>query len=181
MAQQPAYLLLPGFQNSDHEHWQSIWERTDPAFRRLEQKDWDHPDPEDWTETLDRAVQAHDGPLVLVAHSLGCVTVARWAARTPAPRTTPVVGALLVAPPDIDHADVPELAGFRPVPLRPLPFPSIVVVGSDDPWAAPERSRLFAESWGARYVELGPYGHLNATSGLGAWSRGRELLAELTD
>lgn len=171
MAQQPAYLLLPGFQNSDHEHWQSIWERTDPAFRRLEQKDWDHPDPEDWTETLDRAVQAHDGPLVLVAHSLGCVTVARWAARTPAPRTTPVVGALLVAPPDIDHADVPELAGFRPVPLRPLPFPSIVVVGSDDPWAAPSAPGCSPRAGAHGTSSSAPTGTSTRPPG---WARGPE-------
>ncbi|MFC8453778.1 RBBP9/YdeN family alpha/beta hydrolase [Kitasatospora sp. NPDC057223] len=181
MAQQPAYLVLPGYQNSDHDHWQSFWERADPAFRRLEQEDWDHPDPEAWTDALHRAVTGHDGPLVLVAHSLGCTTVARWAARTPVALTAPVVGALLVAPPDIDWAEVPQLEGFRPVPLQPLPFPSIVVAGSDDPWATPERSRLFARSWGARYVDIGPYGHINAQSGLGGWPDGLALLAELTD
>ena len=177
---EPAYLVLPGYENSDHDHWQSVWERADPAFRRLEQADWHHPDLDGWTETLHRAVTSHGGPLVLVAHSLGCTTVAHWAARTPAALTAPVVGALLVAPPDIDHADVPALGSFRPVPLVPLPFPSIVVASSDDRWAGAERSRLFAAGWGSRFVDLGPYGHINSSSGLGAWPEGRALLAELT-
>ncbi|MFC9324367.1 RBBP9/YdeN family alpha/beta hydrolase [Kitasatospora sp. NPDC057015] len=188
MGQQPSYLVLPGYQNSDPEHWQSLWEREDPAFRRLQQEDWEHPDPDAWTDTLHRAVTGHRGPLVLVAHSLGCTTIARWAARladrtadrAPDAGPTPVVAALLVAPPDIDRAEVPELSGFRPVELAPLPFPSVVVAASDDPWCSPERSRQFADSWGSRYVGLGPYGHLNAASGLGSWPEGRALLDELT-
>ncbi|MFI6447121.1 RBBP9/YdeN family alpha/beta hydrolase [Kitasatospora sp. NPDC050543] len=177
--QQPSYLLVPGYQNSGPEHWQSHWEREDPAFRRLEQADWDRPDQEDWVARLDEAVRAHRGPLVLVAHSLGCATVARWAARTPAGAAGQVVGALLVAPADIDHAEVPELIAFRPVALEPLPFPSTVVASSNDPWVTLDRARLFAGSWGSRFVELGAYGHLNSYSGLGSWPRGRELLAEL--
>ncbi|MFD7986431.1 RBBP9/YdeN family alpha/beta hydrolase [Kitasatospora indigofera] len=180
MASQPAYLVLPGYQNSGPGHWQSIWEGEDPAFRRVEQEDWDHPDPDAWTDALQRAVAGRPGPVVLVAHSLGCTTVARWAARTPSAGSSGVLGALLVAPPDVDRADVSEIEGFRPVELRPLPFPSIVVAGSDDPWCTPERSRRFAESWGARYVDLGPRGHLNADSGLGSWPEGRALLDLLT-
>ena len=32
-------LLLPGWQNSDPEHWQSRWERR-YGYHRLEQHDW---------------------------------------------------------------------------------------------------------------------------------------------
>ncbi|WP_371502234.1 alpha/beta hydrolase [Kitasatospora sp. NBC_00374] len=177
----PIALVLPGFQDSGPEHWQSHWVREDPdTFRRVEQADWDHPLVGDWVAALDGAVSAAAGPVVLVAHSLGCVTVAHWAATGPAAARA-VTGALLVAPADIDTAEVPELVGFRPVPLRTLPFPTTVVAGSDDPWCAPERARAFAAAWGSRYVELGPYGHINADSGLGSWPAGRTLLAELTD
>ncbi|MFF1909353.1 RBBP9/YdeN family alpha/beta hydrolase [Kitasatospora sp. NPDC058218] len=182
MSDRTTYLVLPGYQSSGPAHWQTRWEESDPAaFRRVQQADWDHPDPDSWVTTLDTAIAAAaaDGPVVLVAHSLGCVAVARWAASAPAGRTAAVRGALLVAPADIDNADVPALVGFRPVTRERLPFPSLVVSSTDDPWVTAERARGFAEAWGARYVEPGAYGHLNSDSGLGDWPQGRELLAEL--
>ncbi|MGW4650002.1 RBBP9/YdeN family alpha/beta hydrolase [Kitasatospora sp. NPDC004289] len=177
MSPEPTYLVLPGFQNSDHDHWQSVWERTDPArFRRVQQADWDEPKVGDWVAVLDRAVREAEGPVVLVAHSLGCTTVAHWAANPDGK----VIGALLVAPPDIDTAEVPELVNFRPVPLRPLPFPSTLVASGDDPWCTAEQARRYAEAWGSRLVEAGDHGHLNASSGLGDWPFGRALLDGLT-
>ncbi|MFF3286114.1 RBBP9/YdeN family alpha/beta hydrolase [Streptomyces sp. NPDC003023] len=182
MTVQPIFLVLPGYQGSGPEHWQSRWEAADPAFRRVEQADWDHPVLDDWLETLDRATAAQQGPVVLVAHSLGCVLVAHWAAeRAERARQSgqAVIGALLVAPADIERAGVAELENFCPVPLKALPFPSIVVAASDDPWCTPERARHFADAWDARLVEAGPLGHINSDSGLGDWPAGRELLAQL--
>ncbi|MFJ7243345.1 RBBP9/YdeN family alpha/beta hydrolase [Kitasatospora sp. NPDC098652] len=182
MTDRTTYLVLPGYQNSGPEHWQTRWEAADPeAFRRVEQADWDHPDRTDWVARVDAAVAAAaaDGPVVLVAHSLGCVTAADWAAGASAERTAAVRGAMLVAPADVDHADIPELLGFRPVTLERFPFPTVVVSSTDDPWITPERAREFARAWGSRYVEPGAYGHLNADSGLGDWPEGRKLLAEL--
>ncbi|MDH6136777.1 putative alpha/beta hydrolase family esterase [Kitasatospora sp. MAA4] len=169
-------LIVPGYEGSGPEHWQSHWEREHPGYLRVEQADWDAPQVDEWVDTLHRAVLAQSGPVVLVAHSLGCITIAHWAAR----HGLPVAGALLVAPPDIDNAVNPGLRTFQPIPLRPLPFPSIVVSSSDDPWASPERSRRFAENWGARLVALGPLGHINSASDLGSWPEGQALLAELT-
>jgi predicted alpha/beta hydrolase family esterase len=113
--------------------------------------------------------------VVLVAHSLGCVLVAHWAAA----RSGSVAGALLVAPPDIERAGIAALDDFCPVPLKPLPFPSLMISSSDDPWCTPERSRQFADAWRAELVEVGAYGHLNSASGLGDWPAGRELLRQL--
>lgn len=181
MSTTPTYLVLPGYQNSEPEHWQSRWEKADPArFRRVEQADWDEPLLPDWVETLDRAVAAAAGPVVLVAHSLGCITVAHWAASADRALLANVTGALLVAPADIDTAEVPELVNFRPVPVEPLPFPSTVVAADDDPWCSPARARLFADHWGSRFAGVGTGGHLNTASGLGDWPQGRALLAEST-
>ncbi|MBV6700527.1 alpha/beta hydrolase [Kitasatospora aureofaciens] len=182
MADRTTYLVLAGYENSGPEHWQTRWEEAEPeTFRRVQQADWDHPEPGDWVARVDAAVAeaAAEGPVVLVAHSLGCITAARWVAGTSADRTAAVRGALLVAPADIDTADVPALVGFRPVALTAFPFPTLVVASTDDPWVTPERARHFAESWGARYVEPGAYGHINSASGLGDWPEGRKLLAEL--
>ncbi|UYQ65325.1 RBBP9/YdeN family alpha/beta hydrolase [Streptomyces peucetius] len=180
MTAQPrsSFLVLPGYQGSGPEHWQSRWEAADPSFRRVQQADWDRPVLGDWLEALDEASAAAQGPVVLVAHSLGCILVAHWAAERSG-RSGQVAGALLVAPADIERAGVAELENFCPVPLKALPFPSIVVAASDDPWCTPERSRRFADAWDARLVEAGPLGHINAESGLGDWPAGRELLTEL--
>ncbi|MFF2075834.1 RBBP9/YdeN family alpha/beta hydrolase [Kitasatospora sp. NPDC058162] len=182
MSDRTTYLVLPGYQDSGPAHWQSRWEAAEPdAFRRVEQADWDRPERPDWVARVDAAVAAAsaEGPVVLVAHSLGCVTAAHWAAGASAERTAAVRGALLVAPADVDTAEVPELLGFRPVALERFPFPAVVVSSTDDPWVTPARAREFARAWGARYVEPGAYGHLNADSGLGDWPEGRELLAGL--
>ncbi|WP_191841638.1 RBBP9/YdeN family alpha/beta hydrolase [Catellatospora chokoriensis] len=169
-------LILPGFENSGPAHWQTRWEQ-ELGFQRVEQADWCHPLVGDWVDTLAAAVAAAPEPVVLVAHSLGCVTVAHWVAR--GGDTARVRGALLVAPADVDTADVAELVNFRPVPLVPLPFPSILVAGDDDPWAALPRSEAFAQAWGSRLVVVPGGGHLNADSGLGSWPQGQSLLTDL--
>ncbi|MFE4520361.1 RBBP9/YdeN family alpha/beta hydrolase [Kitasatospora sp. NPDC056783] len=182
MPDRTIHLVLPGYRSSGPEHWQTRWEAAEPrSFRRVEQADWDHPRRTDWVARVDAAVAAAaaEGPVVLVAHSLGCVTAAHWAATAPAERTAAVRGALLVAPADVDTAEDPELVDFRPVTSARLPFPAVVVSSTDDPWVSAERARAFAAAWGARYVEPGAYGHLNADSGLGDWPEGRELLAGL--
>ena len=97
-------LLLPGWQNSGPQHWQSRWEALYGDLR-VEQHDWMHPLRGDWVMRLEEVVQAQAKEVVLVAHSLGCLLVAAWAAQTRLSHR--VRGALLVAPGDPQQ---PELA-----------------------------------------------------------------------
>jgi predicted alpha/beta hydrolase family esterase len=174
-------LILPGINDSGAMHWQSIWERTMVAARRVQAADWNHPVCADWVANLDSAVvQSGDGT-ILVAHSLGCLQVAHWAAKAAPQNGRLVRAALLVAPPDPDRRDFPATAaGFSPLPRQRLPFASILVASSNDPYAAPTFAASCAAAWGSRLVDVGPCGHINAESGLGDWSFGRQLLAELT-
>lgn len=64
-------------------------------------------------------------------------------------------------------------------PRRPLPFPSLVVASSDDPYAGIDFARSCARDWGSRLAEVGAHGHINSDSGLGDWPEGRALLAAL--
>jgi len=169
-------LIVPGLWNSGPDHWQTRWEVADPTFRRVEQADWETPRCEDWVATLDAAVAAADPGVVLVAHSLGCATVAHWNEMS----RRPIRGALLVAPSDVDAPIYPPgTTGFAPMPRGPLRFASTVVTSLDDPWVSPERALEFALAWGSRLVEIGPVGHINSASGLGDWPEGRRLLVEL--
>jgi predicted alpha/beta hydrolase family esterase len=65
------------------------------------------------------------------------------------------------------------------MPLRRLPFPSVVVASTDDPYVTTERARRFAEAWGSRFVTVGDAGHINSQSSLGDWPAGFALLQEL--
>jgi len=172
----PRVLMLPGIQGSGPGHWQSLWEAQRPEYRRVQQRDWDRPHRAEWMAALDAAVKADPTPAVLVAHSLGCVTVAHWAAAG----AGVVRGALLVAPPDVEHDWAPPIVkDFAPIPLAPLPFPSVVVASTDDPNAEIDRARGWARAWGSRFVSLGAAGHINTDAGFGAWPEGLALLAEL--
>ena len=177
--------MLPGIGNSGPQHWQSLWERRQAWLQRVEQSDWDNPACADWVATLQRAIAAEPLPIVLVAHSLGCLLAAHWAAGVGAGAGAgargAVLGALLVAPPDPQGpAFPPQARGFTPLPLDPLPFPSILVCSSNDPYCSPGRAEAFSRAWNSRIVHVGAQGHVNASSGLGEWSEGFELLRDLT-
>lgn len=174
---QPTVLTVPGLGGSGPSHWQSLWERARPDTIRAELGMWDTPHRNVWVTKLDQAIRAAQAPVVLAAHSLGCLAVAWWAELTRQPYGWPVAGALLVAPADVDRADAPpELAAFRPSPVAPLPFPTILVASRDDPWVAFDRAHSLAAAWGSHFVDAGAQGHLNAASGIGWWAEGHDLL-----
>jgi len=170
-------LVLPGWQGSGPAHWQSRWEVT-YGYRRVEQHDWMQPLRGDWIARLEEVILDCDEPVVLVAHSLGCILTAAWAAHSR--NTHRVKAALLVAPPDVDREEVRQLlTSWAPVAMNTLPFASVVLASSRDPYCRPERAREFAAAWGSEFVDAGPLGHLNADSGLGDWPAAHEQLQAL--
>ncbi len=170
-------LILPGWQNSGPEHWQSRWEAT-LGYRRVDQHDWMQPRRGDWIARLEEVLFTCDEPAVLVAHSLGCPHVAAWAAHSQ--NTARVKAALLVAPGDAEREEMrPVLPSWSPIPMQRLPFPSVLVGSRNDPYCSFDRAQAFATAWGSRFVDLGEVGHINADSGLGDWRAGQVVLAEL--
>ena len=171
-------LLLPGWQNSGPDHWQSRWEDLH-SFTRVQQHDWMKPLRGDWMIQLEEAVLAAPHPVILAAHSLGCMLTAAWAAHSQA--THRVAGALLVAPGDPEREELRAvLKSWSPIVRAPLPFPSLLLGSHDDPYCSLERAQGFAHSWGSRFVDYGHRGHINADSGLGDWPEGLALLEQLT-
>jgi serine hydrolase len=173
----PPVLIAPGLGGSGPEHWQSRWQARLKDARRVEQADWNKPDRAGWIARLDEAVAQAKQPPVLVAHSLSCALVACWAAVN----ARPVHGALLVGPADIqsDERTPPEAHVFRPLPMKPLPFPTIMVASRNDPYVAFERAGTMAKAWGAELVDVGNAGHINTSAGYGEWLEGERLLARL--
>lgn len=169
-------IIVPGWKNSGPDHWQSRWAASLPLAVRLEQRDWQNPVAAQWIATLAAEVDRARSPVLLVAHSLGCLV----SAALPVPLRAKVAGALLVAPADVERADAPDcLRSFAPVPRQPLPYQSVVVASDDDPYCSLDRARAFAGDWGSRIVILSGAGHINADSGLGDWPQGLKLLGAL--
>ena len=172
--------MIPGLYNSGPDHWQSLWCAKHPEYRRVEQEDWDTPRCADWVGTIHDAIEnIPDGPVVLACHSLACATIAHYAAEHRDGEGR-VAAAFLVAPTDAEAPSFPPgTTGFVPVPLEKLPFPSVVVASSDDPYANIDRAALFAQSWGSRFIPIANAGHINTASGHGWWPEGEAWLEEL--
>jgi predicted alpha/beta hydrolase family esterase len=163
-------LIVPGLNNSDHNHWQSRWQWLYPHFERVEQAHWDVPDLQVWSAQLGRVLRSDNRPTLIVAHSFGCLTTVHRG-HLDAPN---LIGALLVAPAD------PKKFGVENA-LRDacLDCPSIVIGSTDDPWLSFDRAVHWANKWGSEFVNAGALGHINADSDLGNWKFGLWQLQRL--
>jgi len=174
------YLIVPGWQGSPETHWQSHWQRSLPNSARVEQSDWLGPRREQWVAELDRSIAMSAQPVILVAHSLGCITVAHWVEHASVDILQRVRGALLVAPADVQRIGCPEaLRNFAPIPRQVLPFPSLLIGSDNDAAATADRATELGLDWGSDTVILGGAGHINTQSGHTRWEQGFAYLYRL--
>ena len=184
---EPTVLIVPGLRDAVAQHWQTLLEAR---LRAAGQKvagvlPMGRQDLSCATRVaeIERTAQAIEGPLVLVAHSGGCIMVAHWALKT----RRAVRGALLATPPDFEKPmpvgyptiDALRAGGWLPVPRGRLPFRTIVAASRDDPLASFARVVGLANQWGAELDDLGYVGHLNPASGYGEWAGADPLIARL--
>lgn len=168
-------IIVPGWRDSGPGHWQTLWAERLPQARRVVQDDWHTPTRSAWVARLEETVLEQPGPVVIVAHSLGCITTAHMKPEAAAR----VRGALLVAPADPERRAV--LSDFAPVPYAALPYRSILVASSNDPYCPIRLAGAYARAWGSEFVRLQNAGHINVDSGHGEWPLGRALLQSLTE
>ena len=168
-------IIVPGWRDSGPGHWQTLWAERLPQARRVVQDDWHTPTRSAWVARLEETVLEQPGPVVIVAHSLGCITTAHMKPEVAAR----VRGALLVAPADPERRAV--LSDFAPVPYAALPYRSILVASSNDPYCPIRLAGAYARAWGSEFVRLQNAGHINVDSGHGEWPLGRALLQSLTE
>lgn len=180
----PTVLLVPGLRDPVPTHWQTLLLAQWPGARSVAPMGRDDLDCSRRVKAIKQAAQEVEGPLVLVAHSAGCIMLAHWARST----KRAVQGALLATPPDFETAmpdGYPTIAqlsvgGWLPVPRDELPFPSIVALSGNDPLGRADRVAALAHGWGSDIVELGDVGHLNPASGYGPWPAALDFIARLT-
>ncbi len=102
----------------------------------------------------------------MVTHSLSCLVVPYWAETS----KIKIRAALLVASPNPDGPNFPKQAPcFSPLPMNPLPSPGIVVASTNNPYASLEFAKSSEHAWGSEFINIGPAGHINSSSGLGEW------------
>jgi uncharacterized protein len=164
-------LIIPGYQGSGPEHWQTRWAEKIGTGRLLALPDPETPRRDAWVEAILTAIGKARRPVVLVAHSLGVHAVVQAA-----PRIDPskVRGAFLVSPPSetailaIEAIDMK----FAPAPRDPLPFPSVLIASSNDPYCPILDAEEWAYAWGSAFTNAGDSGHINTESGYGPWPEG---------
>lgn len=180
----PTVLIVPGLRDAVPQHWQTLLEPELPRVRAVPPMGRADLDCAARVEAIERVAQSIEGPIVIVAHSGGCIMVAHWARRT----QRAVHAALLATPPDFDTA-MPEgyptlaqldAAGWLPVPRQRLPFRSLVAASRNDPLGSYERVAALARDWGSELLDLGEVGHLNPASGYGEWPMAKTLIETLS-
>lgn len=188
MSRAPCVLVVPGLRDAAERHWQSLLEtrlrERGRAVAVVPPLGRDDLDCATKVAAIEREAQAVEGPLVVVAHSAGCIMLAHWARQT----QRAVAGALLAVPPDFDTPmpcgypaqDALRAGGWLPVPRDRLPFCSIVAASRNDPLGRFERVAALARDWGSRLDDLGEAGHLNPASGFGLWPQAERYIDELS-
>lgn len=169
----PSIIIVPGWRDSGPGHWQSLWAERLPSAVRVQQDDWITPSRKAWVASIARTILDQPHPVVLAAHSLGCIA----AAHLPPEAMAHIRGALLVAPADPERRGI--LADFAPVPYQPLPYRSILVASRNDPYCPVRTAGAYARAWGSEFVRLENAGHINVESGFGPWPLGLALLQSL--
>lgn len=164
-------LIIPGLHNSEEGHWQSWLQSQYRGSRRVNQACWHTADLDAWADRIGETIQqtGRHTQWVAVAHSFGCLALARYLDQQRATEQPHQIGsALFVAPADPAKFDV-----VHRLAQESLGIPSILIGSENDPWMPLERALQWASLWGARFRNLGAVGHINVESGFGPWPLAR--------
>ena len=149
---EPRVLIIPGLHDSGPAHWQTWLEEQYRDAHRVRQRDFSQPDLERWSERIQALIEnAGPGEWIAVAHSFGCLALARHLQRHP---DSPIREALLVAPAEPDKFGVAE----------GLPHQRL---GRPTAWMSAASALRWATRWGSSYSNIGLVGHINSESGFG--------------
>ena len=179
-------LIVPGLYGSELQHWQTWIERKLTNTRRVEQADWDNPIFHLWADNVLKALEQQPCKSWIIAHSFGCLISIYAAMKCP----EKVAGAMLVAMANPARFNTQGFVGnsaylsaagniSSQLPKHALPFPSVVIASTNDPWMSFSQAEQWADSWESRFINVGAAGHINVASGHGAWSQGLAIFNEL--
>ena len=181
-------LIVPGLNDSEPGHWQSILEAKTPGARRVAQPEWSRPNIIRWACNVQKSIMESDAPVILISHSFGVLASVVGATRV----ADRVAGALYVAPADpskftpvgeiLSDADQDWSTGlYNLIPKQRLGYPTILAASLNDPYMPFKRAAWWATKWQSRMVSLGYSGHVNVASGHGPWSVGETLYRDIVN
>lgn len=178
-------LFVPGLRDHVADHWQTLLANSLPGSRTVSALERDKLSCRARIEALNNAIEAIDGPVILVAHSAGVLMVVHWAQQY----SRPIKGAVLASPADVEtplpdgYPRIDDLRnnGWLPIPRNPLPFRSIVAASTNDPLARFSRVEELARDWNSELVNVGEVGHLNPAAGYGPWPRAKIYIDALNE
>lgn len=187
MSTTPTVLIVPGLRDHVDTHWQTLLGHRLPRVQTVPPMGREDLDCAQRIQAIESTITRIEGPVLIVAHSAGCIMAAHWA--NTSAHVHRVCGALLATPPDFDRPmpegypgiDALKAGGWFPVPRQRLPFSSLVACSDNDPLAASARVLTLARDWGSETVNLGAVGHLNPASGYGEWPMALSLIQDLCD
>ncbi|KJS27183.1 MAG: alpha/beta hydrolase [Hyphomonadaceae bacterium BRH_c29] len=174
-------VFLPGLRGHVEDHWQTRLARLYPNSVTVPPLSENGLSRLARVENLARTLQSISIPVVIVAHSAGCMILAHWASGHVEGQ---VVAALLATPADLEtplppgYPTISDLADGKwlPVPKSRLPFPTLLAASRNDPLCSYSNACELAKSWGSRVEDLGEVGHLNPVAGFGDWPAGKVLI-----
>lgn len=180
------FLIVPGLRDHVEEHWQTLLARQLPKSVTVPPLEHDKLSRAARVEALNSTLAGIEGPVVIIAHSAGCITTVHWALQH-AQQAGRVQAALLATPADLENpmpagyptVDQLQSNGWAPIPRQSLPFKTLVAASRNDPLAQLSRIEDLAADWKAELVDLGEVGHLNPASGYGPWDGVHALLKQL--
>lgn len=169
-------VTVPGLHGSEGAHWQSWLEREMPGARRVGQRDWDAPNLAIWSDAVLDVLASIDGPVVLAAHSFGCLATAHALSHAGPfqAHAANVKGVLFVAP-----ASPAKFRFAGAFSARRLDTLSLVVGSETDPWMPLDEARTLAQRWNSAFVNLGDAGHINTAAGFGPWPLAKHFVETL--
>jgi uncharacterized protein len=160
-------LIVPGLNNSDENHWQTLWQNRLPKAQRIAVKNWHEADLDKWRNAIKKSLASINRPSILIAHSFGALAAASIAAEYP----ELIAAVLLVAPADPDKFQIADR-----LPERPLAVPVHLIASSNDPWMKDSKAAYWALLWGANFLRVKELGHINSHSNIGVWPQGLKQL-----
>ncbi|SAK97101.1 alpha/beta hydrolase [Caballeronia temeraria] len=169
-------VTVPGLYGSEDAHWQSWLEGEMPGARRVEQRDWSTPNLAIWSDAVRDVLAGIDGPVVIAAHSFGCLATAHALSHPGAAHANiaHVKGVLFVAP--ASPAKFRFAGAFN---ARRLDTLSLVVGSETDPWMPLDDARTLAQRLNSAFVNLGDAGHINTSAGFGPWPLAKHFVETL--
>ncbi|MBS1187021.1 MAG: esterase [Burkholderiaceae bacterium] len=176
-------LVVPGYHGSGKGHWQSWIEQRLQHCQRVQQ-DWEHPILAYWAQNIRCAIDEAPGPVWLIAHSFGCLATVAAASDRP----QKIAGLMLVAPASPERftpggamleGESKQVENVRDLlPAARLPFPSLMIASTNDPFMPHAGAQALAIQWGSDFVTLENAGHINIASGFGPWPEGLEMFRQ---